>query len=80
MRFASLLLLTSLGFSAAVQAQPDSLEQLADDFWTWRAKHAPFTADDVNRIERPAECAIGLGRVLTGEEKIWPDLKHAGRN
>jgi uncharacterized protein (DUF885 family) len=50
---ASLLLLTSPGFSAAVQAQPDSLEQLADDFWAWRAKHAPFTADDVNRIERP---------------------------
>ena len=38
---------------AAVQAQPDSLEQLADDFWAWRAKHAPFTPDDVNRIERP---------------------------
>ena len=50
---ASLLLLTSLGFSAVVQAQPDSLEQLADDFWAWRAKHAPFTSDDVNRIERP---------------------------
>ncbi len=37
---------------AAVQAQPDSLEQLADDFWAWRAKHGPFTADDVNRMER----------------------------
>ena len=31
----------------------DSLERLANDFWTWRAKYAPFTADDVNRIERP---------------------------
>ena len=31
----------------------DSLEQLAGDFWTWRAKYAPFTGDDVNRIERP---------------------------
>ncbi len=30
-----------------------SLDQLADDFWTWRAKYAPFTGDDVNRIERP---------------------------
>ena len=28
----------------------------------------------------PAGDAIGLGRVLTSEEKIWPDLKHAGRN
>jgi hypothetical protein len=26
---------------------------LADDFWAWRAKHAPFTGDDVNRMERP---------------------------
>jgi len=38
---------------APVQAQPDSLEQLANDFWAWRARYAPFTGDDVNRIERP---------------------------
>src|ERR1700758_2107801 len=31
----------------------ESLGKLADDFWTWRAKYAPFTGDDVNRIERP---------------------------
>src|SRR6476660_1813769 len=31
----------------------ESLAKLADDFWTWRAKYAPFTGDDVNRIERP---------------------------
>jgi len=37
---------------APVQAQPDSLEHLANDFWAWRARHAPFTGDDVNRIER----------------------------
>src|SRR4029077_5930673 len=47
-----LLLLISLTPSEAVQAQPDSLEQLANDFWAWRAKYAPFTSDDVNRIER----------------------------
>ena len=35
---------------AALQAQPDSLEQLANDFWAWSAKYAPFTGDDVNRI------------------------------
>jgi uncharacterized protein (DUF885 family) len=51
---ALLLLLTSFGLPAAVKAQPDSLEKLADDFWTWRAKYAPFTPDDVNRIERPS--------------------------
>lgn len=33
--------------------QNDSLDKLADDFWSWRARYAPFTGDDVNRIERP---------------------------
>jgi hypothetical protein len=47
-----LLLLISLTPFETVQAQPDSLEQLANDFWAWRAKYAPFTSDDVNRIER----------------------------
>jgi uncharacterized protein (DUF885 family) len=31
----------------------ESFDKLARDFWTWRAKYAPFTGDDVNRIERP---------------------------
>jgi uncharacterized protein (DUF885 family) len=35
-------------------AASDSLDKLASDFWAWRAKYAPFTGDDVNRIERPA--------------------------
>ncbi|HYY12981.1 MAG TPA: DUF885 family protein [Chthoniobacterales bacterium] len=34
-------------------AQTESLQKLADDFWKWRAQYAPFTGDDVNRIERP---------------------------
>ena len=31
----------------------DPLDKLVADFWTWRARYAPFTGDDVNRIERP---------------------------
>ena len=46
-------LLSSLALFASAQAQLESLEKLADDFWTWRAKYAPFTGDDVNRMERP---------------------------
>ena len=38
---------------ASLCAQTDSLEKVAGDFWTWRAKYAAFTGDDVNRIERP---------------------------
>ena len=34
-------------------ATAESLDKLANDFWAWRAKYAPFTGDDVNRMERP---------------------------
>jgi uncharacterized protein (DUF885 family) len=47
------LFLGSLALFASSQMRADSLAKLADDFWTWRAKFAPFTGDDVNRIERP---------------------------
>src|SRR4029453_18694812 len=49
----AVLLLSSLALSASGQPQADSLEKLADDFWAWRAKYAPFTGDDRNRRERP---------------------------
>lgn len=38
-------------FRLTVQNQ--TLEKLGDDFRNWRAKFAPSTGDDVNRIERP---------------------------
>jgi len=47
-----ILILSCFALVAGVAAQADSLEKVADDFWTWRTKNAPFTADDVNRIER----------------------------
>ncbi len=31
-----------------------ALDQLASDFWKWRALHQPFSYDDIPRIERPA--------------------------
>ncbi len=31
----------------------DPLQKLGSDFWAWRAQTAPFSGDDVNRIERP---------------------------
>ena len=40
--------------AAALRAQDTApLDKLADDFWTWRARYAPFNGDDVPRIERP---------------------------
>src|SRR4051812_2808711 len=38
---------------AAPSAQTATLQKLSADFWVWRARVAPFTSDDVNRIERP---------------------------
>jgi uncharacterized protein (DUF885 family) len=37
----------------SASAGTDSLDELANDFRAWLAKYAPFTGDDVNRIERP---------------------------
>ena len=51
--FCAVLFVSSLALSASGQPQANSLDKLADDFWAWRAKYAPFTGDDVNRIERP---------------------------
>jgi uncharacterized protein (DUF885 family) len=50
--FCAVLFLSFLALSTSGQTQADSLDKLADDFWAWRAKYAPFTGDDVNRIER----------------------------
>jgi uncharacterized protein (DUF885 family) len=50
-RWAGAFLLAVLLVNAS--AETASLDKLANDFWAWRAKYAPFTGDDVNRIERP---------------------------
>jgi uncharacterized protein (DUF885 family) len=50
-RWAGALFVTVLLVNASGATEP--LDKLANDFWAWRAKYAPFTGDDVNRIERP---------------------------
>src|SRR5881398_2323478 len=49
--WAGVLLFAVLLINAS--AETESLDELASDFWAWRTKYAPFTDDDVNRIERP---------------------------
>lgn len=34
-------------------SQTEVFDKLAHDFWIWRAKYAPFSGDDVPRMERP---------------------------
>ena len=40
-------------FAAALSADP--LDDLARDFWAWRAIHQPITGDDIPRIDRPVD-------------------------
>src|SRR5437016_4876743 len=51
----SIVLMLSCACSQKPAQNPETeaLDKLAGDFWTWRAKYAPFTGDDVNRIEHP---------------------------
>jgi uncharacterized protein (DUF885 family) len=44
----------SLLFAHNVFARADSLSELSDSFWQWRALEQPFSDDDIPRIERPA--------------------------
>src|SRR5438552_3012645 len=48
-----IVVLNWLALPVSARAQSDGLEKLADDFWAWRAKYAPCTGDDVNRMEHP---------------------------
>jgi uncharacterized protein (DUF885 family) len=79
-----ILVLSCAALVAGAKAQSDSLEKLADDFWAWRAKCAPFTPDDVNRMERPggmrdwSRASIDQRRKdLAGFEARWKKLNPA---
>jgi uncharacterized protein (DUF885 family) len=79
-----ILFLGGAALLAPVQPEADSLERLADDFWAWRAKYAPFTPDDVNRIERLGEtrdwsrASIDRRKKdLAGFEALWKKLNPA---
>ena len=67
-------------------ASADSLEDLSQDFWQWRAAEQPFTADDVVRIERPAgwvpdwspKAVENYRRQLGTFEARWVKLRDRG--
>ena len=79
-----ILVLGLVAFLPMVHAQPDSLEKLAGDFWAWRGKYAPFSPDDVNRMERPggmrdwSHASIDQRKKdLEGFEARWKELTPA---
>jgi uncharacterized protein (DUF885 family) len=70
----------SLLFAASAHA--DSLTDLSNSFWQWRAQEQPFTGDDIPRIERPADLVVDWSQPTIAQrstqlesfEKRWNDL------
>jgi hypothetical protein len=58
LRFLLYLAVLSLLFAQGIVAHADSLSELSDSFWQWRAQEQPFGGDDIPRIERPAGLVI----------------------
>jgi hypothetical protein len=80
--FFSLLLLSTVSLAPS---KADSLDDLASDFWTWRAHYRPFSFDDIPRMERPggprdwSAVAIAKQRTDLAEfERRWKDLRADG--
>ncbi len=67
----------------ALVGASDSVARMGADFWEWRGRTAPFVADDIPRIERPAGAAhdwsgagvAKLRRELAGFEARWKSLE-----
>jgi hypothetical protein len=56
--FLRYLAVLSLLFAQCVFARADSLSELSDTFWQWRAQEQPFSGDDIPRIDRPAGLVV----------------------
>jgi uncharacterized protein (DUF885 family) len=56
--FLRYLAVLSLLFIQCIPARAESLAELSDSFWQWRAQEQPFSDDDIPRIERPAGLVI----------------------
>jgi hypothetical protein len=63
-------------------ARADSLSQLSESFWAWRAYEQPFSEDDIPRIERPADLMMDWSsatrqkrrKELSAFEQRWKSL------
>ena len=62
--------LVSLLFLAAPPAMADSLGALSEQFWQWRAVEQPFTADDIPRIERPADLLVDWSAATVDRRRL----------
>lgn len=82
MRFLRYLTVLSLLYTQCAFARADSLGELSESFWQWRAQEQPFSGDDIPRIERPAGLVIDWShqtiaqrlQQLDGFEQRWKSL------
>jgi len=77
-----LCLLCAISFA---QTKTDSLDPLASEFWTWRARYRPFTFDDVPRMEHAvgtrewSAAVVAKQRVdLAAFERRWKAIRTDG--
>jgi uncharacterized protein (DUF885 family) len=74
-----------LSLTVPAQSATDSIQKLADDFWTWRARFGQYTSDDINRMERPrgiirdwsAGAVAQQRKELSAFEDRWKQLADA---
>ena len=63
-------------------SQTDTLGQLSETFWSWRAQEQPFSEDDIPRLERPDNLTIDWSlavvqkrrKQLSEFERRWKEL------
>lgn len=52
-----------------VNALADPLDDLAVDFWAWRARYQPLSSDDLPRIERPTDWMPDWSKASISEQR-----------
>ena len=78
----------SLLVAHSVLVRADSVTELSDSFWQWRATEQPFSDDDIPRIERPAGLVVDWSphtiqqrmKDLEAFERRWKALAPRARN
>lgn len=76
------LVLVALLFSVVPLLHADALDDLARDFWAWRATEQPVSDDDIPRLERPAnwvpdwspQAVAGYQKQLEEFEARWKKI------
>jgi uncharacterized protein (DUF885 family) len=82
----SAVVLPLVVFASALPARADELQQLATDFWGWRAAHQPVSRDDIQRLDQPDGRAPDWSRTavagrradLSAFEERWKRIDASG--